>query len=189
MLVLGVDPGTRYLGWGLVRRSGTKIEQVAHGVITLDAKLGLAARLVTIEQQLAQVIEQYRPQASAIESLFYSKDAQAAIKLGHARGVVLLVLARNDVEVFEYAPARVKRMIAGRGNADKRQVALMMKALLGLGELPRADATDALALAVTHLRLGPLAKRDASGAAKSRGDSAEGPRERLQRLVRAARKS
>ncbi len=189
MLVLGVDPGTRYLGWGLVRRSGTKLEQVAHGVITLDAKLELAARLVIIEQQLAQVIEQYRPQASAIESLFYSKDAQAAIKLGHARGVVLLVLARNDVAVFEYAPARVKRMIAGRGNAEKRQVALMMQALLGLGELPRADATDALALAVTHLRLGPLAKRGEPGAPRNRGDSAEGPRERLQRLVRAARKS
>ena len=188
MLVLGIDPGTRFLGWGLVRRTGTKLEQVAYGVIAPDAKLELAARLVVIEQQLVQVIEQYQPEAGAIESLFYSKDAQSAIKLGHARGVVLLVLARRGVGVFEYAPARVKRMIAGRGNADKRQVALMMKALLDLGELPRADATDALALAVTHLRLGPLANRESNEPVRKRATSAEGPRERLLRLARAARK-
>ena len=188
MLVLGVDPGTRYLGWGLVRRTGTKLEQVAHGVIALDAQLELAARLVIIEQRLAQIIEQYHPEAGSIEALFHHKDAQAAIKLGHARGVVMLVMARAGVEVFEYAPARVKRMIAGRGNAEKRQVALMMKALLGLGELPRADATDALALAVTHLRLGPLAKSDSADLGGNLRACAEGPRERLRRLARAARK-
>lgn len=190
MLVLGVDPGTRYLGWGLVRRSGTKLQQIAYGVVTPDQKLTLAERLAGIEQQLAPVIEQYRPDAGAVEALFYAKDAQAAAKLGHARGVVLLVLARAGVPVFEYAPARVKRMIAGCGNADKRQVALMMKALLGLRELPRTDATDALALAVTHLRLGPLAKPvESSTRGRPIGSNpAEGPRERLLRLARAAGK-
>jgi crossover junction endodeoxyribonuclease RuvC len=190
MLVLGVDPGTRYLGWGLVRRAGTKLSQAGYGVIAPDPKQQLADRLVIIEQQLVEVIAKYRPDSAAVESLFFSKDAQAAAKLGHARGVVLLVLARQNVELFEYAPARVKRMIAGKGNAEKRQVALMIKAMLGLSELPRADATDALALAVTHLRLGQLAKPSQSSLRGSHVGvgSAEGPRERLLRLARAARK-
>lgn len=190
MLVLGVDPGTRYLGWGLVRRTGTRIAAVDFGVIAVDEKLRLADRLVIIEAQLAEVVERHHPDAGSVEAIFYAKDAQAAAKLGHARGVALLVLARQNVPVFEYPPARVKRVIAGRGQADKRQVALMMQALLGLRELPRADATDALALAVTHLRLGPLAAdlRVQPGAAPNPPASAEGPRERLLRLAREARK-
>lgn len=189
MLVLGVDPGTRYLGWGVVRRTGTRIAAVDFGVIVADEKLHLADRLVIIEEQLAAVIERHRPDAGAVEALFYAKDPQAAAKLGHARGVVLLVLAREKVPVFEYPPARVKRTIAGRGQADKRQVALMMQALLGLRELPRADATDALALAVTHLRLGQLADPSLRGTTRTQtGRSTEGPRERLLRLAREARK-
>jgi crossover junction endodeoxyribonuclease RuvC len=190
MLVLGVDPGTRYLGWGVVRRTGTRIAAVDFGVIAVDERLRLADRLVVIESQLAEVVERHHPDAGSVEAIFYAKDAQAAAKLGHARGVALLVLARQNVPVFEYAPARVKRVIAGRGQADKRQVALMMQALLGLRELPRADATDALALAVTHLRLGPLAAdlRTLPGSAPNRRSSAEGPRERLLRLAREARK-
>lgn len=186
MLVLGVDPGTRYLGWGLVRRTGTRIAAVDFGVIAVDEKLRLADRLVIIEEQLAEVVERHHPDAGSVEALFYAKDPQAAAKLGHARGVALLVLARQNVPVFEYAPARVKRVIAGRGQADKRQVALMMKALLGLRELPRADATDALALAVTHLRLGQLAVPQIRSG--GRASSAEGPKERLLRLAREARK-
>jgi crossover junction endodeoxyribonuclease RuvC len=188
MLVLGVDPGTRYLGWGLVRRRGTKLEHVANGVIAPGSKLVLPERLVIIERELAEVVEEFRPDAGAVEALFFAKDAQAAAKLGHARGVVLLVLALRNVQVFEYPPARVKRMIAGRGGADKRQVALMMQALLGLRELPRADATDALALAVTHLRLGPMAQFEGPRVLPRSASSAEGPRERLLRLARAARK-
>lgn len=187
MLVLGVDPGTRYLGWGLVDRTGTKLKTIDYGVIVARETLHLAERLVIIERELAAVIERHRPEASAVEALFYSKDPQAAAKLGHARGVVLLVLARQRVPVFEYPPARVKRTIAGRGQADKRQIALMMQAMLGLPELPRADATDALALAVTHLRVGQLADpRLVVGAGIAR--SVEGPRERLLRLASAARK-
>jgi crossover junction endodeoxyribonuclease RuvC len=153
MLVLGVDPGTRFLGWGLVRRDASRLIHVAHGVAALPAQAELAQRLVLIEQALIDVLEKYRPDAAAVESLFFHKDAQAASKLGHARGVVLLVLRRERVPFAEYPPAHVKRTVTGRGSADKRQVALMMKALLGLGRLPRADATDALALAVTHHRV------------------------------------
>ncbi len=157
MLVIGIDPGTRYLGWGLVRRDGTRLVHVGHGVIATDAQQTLGVRLVQIDQELCRIIAEFGPQAGAVESLFFAKDAQAAAKLGHARGVVLLALARAGLPIGEYPPARVKQVVAGSGRADKRQVALMMRALLGLKELPRADATDALALAVTHLRLGPLA--------------------------------
>jgi crossover junction endodeoxyribonuclease RuvC len=156
MLVLGIDPGTRYLGWGLVRRESTRLEHVAHGVVVLDASASLAERLVGIEQALGEILRVHKPDAAAVESLFFHKDAQAASKLGHARGVVLLVLTRAAVSLGEYSPALVKRTVVGRGAADKRQVALVMKAMLGLGQLPRADATDALALAITHLRVAHL---------------------------------
>jgi crossover junction endodeoxyribonuclease RuvC len=153
MLVLGIDPGTRFLGWGLVSRDASRLTHVAHGVAAFSAEAELAQRLVLIEQAVVDVLETYKPDAAAVESLFFHKDAQAASKLGHARGVVLLVLCRQQVPFAEYPPAHVKRTVTGRGGADKQQVALMMKAVLGLGRLPRADATDALALAVTHLRV------------------------------------
>jgi crossover junction endodeoxyribonuclease RuvC len=102
---------------------------------------------------------------SSVESLFFNKDAQAAAKLGHARGVVLLCLAREGIPIAEYAPAKIKRTIAGSGQADKRQVALMVRAALSLDSLPPVDASDALAIAMTHLRLGGLlqALEDAKG--------------------------
>lgn len=158
MLVLGIDPGTRHLGWGLVRREGTRLTHVGHGVIELSANLALGARLVCLEAELAEVLSCFGPEVAVVESLFFHKDAQAAAKLGHARGVVLFVLARATIPTFEIAPARVKSLVSGHGRADKRQVALMMKSLLGLSSLPRHDATDALALAVAQLRLGPLAE-------------------------------
>ena len=121
-----------------------------------------------IDIELRAVIDQYRPDAAAVETLFFHKDAQAASKLGHARGVVLLALCRAAVSIAEYSPALVKRSIGGSGAADKRQVALIVKAALGLDELPRADATDALALAMTHLRVAhlPVARRSTSKASK-----------------------
>jgi crossover junction endodeoxyribonuclease RuvC len=118
--------------------------------------LSLEKRLAIIDVELEAVIEKYRPVVGSVETLFFHKDAQAAAKLGHARGVVLLRLSRANVELAEYAPAHVKRVITGKGNADKRQVAHMVRALLALSEPPRSDAADALALAVTHCRRGPL---------------------------------
>jgi crossover junction endodeoxyribonuclease RuvC len=156
VIALGIDPGTRHLGWGVVSREGNRLLHVAHGVIDLDTKQPLARRLIQLERELGIVIGRYQPAVGSVETLFFHKDAQAAAKLGHARGVVLLSLSRAGVEVAEYAPARVKRTIAGRGQADKHQVAMMIRALLGLEELPRFDAADALALAVTHLRAAPL---------------------------------
>jgi crossover junction endodeoxyribonuclease RuvC len=155
MIALGIDPGTRFLGWGVVSRNGNRLTHVAHGVIRAGTKEALPTRLLAIEQELTRVIEEHSPEVGSVESLFFHKDAQAAAKLGHARGVVLLCLERAQVKIFEHAPARVKRTLAGNGQADKRQVALMVRAVLGLDELPPADAADALALAVTQLRLDP----------------------------------
>jgi crossover junction endodeoxyribonuclease RuvC len=112
--------------------------------------------MVEIEAKLQAVIEQYRPEKGSVESLFFHKDPQAAAKLGHARGVVLLCLQRSSVGVAEYAPAQVKAAIVGNGRAEKLQVANMIKTLLCLDELPQSDAADALALAVTHLRRAPI---------------------------------
>ena len=156
MIAIGVDPGTLHLGWGVVRREGSRVSHVAHGVIDLDPKQGLPARLARIADELDVILDRYRPQVAAVETLFFHRDAQAAAKLGHARGVVLLCLSRKGVELAEYAPARVKRTVAGSGRAGKSQVSQMVRAILALREVPRSDAGDALALALTHLRLGPL---------------------------------
>lgn len=155
MLVLGVDPGTHHTGWGLVRKAGTRLTHVAHGVISPPSARPLAERLVVIEADLARVVERHAPDVASVEALFFAKDAQAAAKLGHARGVVLLVCARAGLSVFEYPPARVKRTVTGHGAADKLQVARMVRAMLALPDLPMADAADALAIAVTHLAAPP----------------------------------
>jgi crossover junction endodeoxyribonuclease RuvC len=152
MIVLGIDPGTRRLGWGVVERRGTRLVHHAHGVIHADESQPIASRLVTIERDLLGVLGAHDPVVASVEALFYAKDAQAAAKLGHARGVVLLVCARAGLEVFEYAPALVKRAVAGSGRAEKSQVAQMMRVVLGLSSVPPTDAADALALAVTHLQ-------------------------------------
>lgn len=180
MIALGIDPGTLHLGWGVVSRSGTRLTHVGHGVIHLDGRASIARRLTRIESELRLVLSNYAPQVGSVESLFFHKDAQAAAKLGHARGVVLMCLDRAGLEIAEYAPARVKRTIAGSGRAEKRQVAQMVRALLNLTEVPASDAADALALAITHLRVGALME----AVAAARGPE---PRDQLLSLLRKQR--
>jgi crossover junction endodeoxyribonuclease RuvC len=156
MRVIGIDPGTRHLGWGVLHREGTRIEHVAHGVIDTDVSAPLASRLVEIDDALALILSTYAPTVAAVEALFFAKDAQAAAKLGHARGIVLLRLARASVVVHEYAPARVKRAIAGGGNATKEQVQRSVTSILRLSPPPRIDAADALANAFAHLAMAPF---------------------------------
>lgn len=151
MRVLGIDPGTRHLGWGVLDKEGTRISHVAHGVVDVDISGSFAERLVNIDDELGRIIAEHAPQVGAVESLFFAKDAQSAAKLGHARGVVLLRLARAGLPVHEYPPALVKRTVVGRGAADKNQVTLVMTGVLRLPAAPRADAADALAIALTHL--------------------------------------
>jgi len=180
MRVLGIDPGTRHLGWGVISRVGTRVEHVAHGVIDVDLDGSLAERLVEIDTALEVVIKEHAPTVGAVESLFFAKDAQSAAKLGHARGVVLLRLARAELPIREYAPALVKRTIAGKGAADKKQVAMVITAMLRLTAPPRADAADALAVAMTHLSVSSfeeaMAKSSGGLAALIKAKSKKSPR-------------
>ena len=155
MVVLGIDPGTRRLGWGVIRLQGTRLVHIAHGVIAADQHLALATRLVGIEAELDRVVLAHRPNHASVEGIFFAKDAQAAAKLGHARGVALLVCARRGLAIAEYPPARAKRTVTGRGDADKKQVAKMVQVVLGLLVPPEGDAADALALAITHIQRTP----------------------------------
>lgn len=164
--VLGLDPGTRHFGWGVVERVGARLVHVAHGIVSPKESLPLGERLVIIEAGLVAVVEEHGPGMASIESLFFAKDASAAAKLGHARGVGLLVVSRAGLEAAEYPPARVKRTVAGGGRADKNQVAQMVKVLLGLTEVPHADAADALAIAITHLQRAPWSAQQAASPAK-----------------------
>ena len=152
MIVLGIDPGTRHLGWGVVQTRGTRITYLAHGVVSTTVGVALEQRLLELDDALALMIAEVGPAHAAVESIFFAKDAQAAGKLGHARGVVLLRLARAGLAVAEYAPAQIKRAVTGSGRADKRQVAQMIATVLGLASAPPTDAADALAVAVTHAR-------------------------------------
>ena len=150
--ILGLDPGTRHFGWGVVRRVGTRMTHVAHGVVSVADEGPLGERLVAIESALVDVVSRFAPLEASIESMFYAKDASSASKLAHARGIGLLVAARAGLAVFEYPPARVKRTVTGAGRADKAQVAHMIRVMLGLAATPPSDAADALAIAVTHLQ-------------------------------------
>jgi crossover junction endodeoxyribonuclease RuvC len=150
--VLGLDPGTRHFGWGVVERTGTKFVHIAHGIVSPKPALSLGERLVVIASELEQVVAEYTPFEVSLEAIFFAKDPQASAKLGHARGVAMLVCARAGLAIAEYPPARVKVTTTGHGRADKAQVAQMMRVILGLAVAPPADAADALACAVTHLQ-------------------------------------
>jgi crossover junction endodeoxyribonuclease RuvC len=155
MIAIGIDPGTINLGWGVVQREGNRLRHVGHGVIRVDPKASLSSRLLKIADSLDAVLQQYQPSMGSVEGMFFDKNAQSAAKLGHARGVVLLCLERRNVILREHPPARVKRTLTGDGRADKSQVARMVCAVLGLDVVPPSDASDALALAMTELRLDP----------------------------------
>lgn len=173
--MLGIDPGTRHCGWGVAMREGTRVRHVAHGVIHLDPDASLGVRLVKLEADLDAIAKEFLPTAASIETLFFAKDLQAASKLGHARGVALLVCARAGLPIYEFAPALVKKSVAGSGRAEKVQVGRMVRMLLGLAELPAADASDALALALTCLQAAPILAQQ-NQAQESRTKNALRPR-------------
>jgi len=150
MKVLGVDPGTIRAGWGVVDATTAKPVFVGAGVIHAAEKKPLAERLVIIHDGIVEVLDAHRPDVVAIEEVYVGKHANAALALGHARGVLLFAATKRGLPIFEYAAPVVKRALVGRGAADKTQVARIVAALLGLRELPGIDATDALGLAITH---------------------------------------
>ncbi|MGB9340959.1 MAG: crossover junction endodeoxyribonuclease RuvC [Polyangiales bacterium] len=152
MRILGIDPGSRRTGWGVVQLEGTRLHHIGAGTIAVPEKLALAKRLLLIHQGLEQVVREHQPEAVAIEEIFFAKYPNAALKLGHARGVALLVAAQSGLEIHEYPPAVVKRTVVGRGAADKVQVGRLVTAVLGLKAPPEEDAADALAVAITHIQ-------------------------------------
>lgn len=149
-IVMGVDPGSHRLGWGAVRRRGSRYLHVAHGVARAPATAALPERLRVIADGLERALDLVKPSVLALEQAFFHKDAHAALVIGHARGVVMLLAARAGLTVVEYPPALVKRSVVGNGRADKAQVQSMMRSILGLTEAPPEDAADALAVAVCH---------------------------------------
>ncbi len=152
MLVVGIDPGVATTGFGVVRDTRDGILLVDYGIITTPADMPLASRLLVLHNQLEKIIQLHRPESSAVEKLFFQKNVTTAIAVGQARGVALLTLAENQIEVSEYTPLEVKQAVAGFGSADKKQVQYMVKALLNMEKIPSPDdAADALAIAICHL--------------------------------------
>jgi crossover junction endodeoxyribonuclease RuvC len=151
MRVLGIDPGSETLGWGVVEGSGSKYAAVDFGVVKASPKQTFSKRLLTMYDGVADVIEQFQPEVMAIEEAFYAKNASVAIKLGQVRGVILVLAEQRKLEIAEYAARLIKQTVVGYGNAEKQQVGMMVKVLLKLKAVPTPhDASDALATAICH---------------------------------------
>jgi crossover junction endodeoxyribonuclease RuvC len=148
--ILGIDPGLRRTGWGVVEIAGNRLGFLGCGSVITNVRQALALRLVAIHDGLSRVIEEYRPDEAAVEATFVNKDAAATLKLGQARGIAVVVPARAGVLVAEYAPNLVKKSIVGAGHGDKAQVRMMIGVLLPKANPHSEDAADALAIAVTH---------------------------------------
>jgi crossover junction endodeoxyribonuclease RuvC len=152
MLALGIDPGTATTGYGLVQDQDGSLAVVDYGVILTASDLEMPERLLEIFRQLNKIILLHRPESSAVEKLFFQRNVRTALSVGQARGVILLALAEAGLPVYEYTPLEVKQAVVGYGGADKNQVQQMVRALLGLKEVPQPDdAADALAVAICHL--------------------------------------
>lgn len=150
MRLIGLDPGLRLTGWGIIEAADGRLHHVADGVVRSKASDAMAQRLCAIHDGIARVIETYGPESAAVEETFVNRNPQSTLKLGLARGVVLLVPARAGLEVAEYAANRVKKSVTGTGHASKDQVKMMVKTLLPAAEVETADAADALAVAICH---------------------------------------
>jgi len=163
MLVLGMDPGTATTGFGLVEQERGRERVVRFGVIRTSPSLDMPRRLVQINREYSELLEQYQPDAVAIEALFYFKNAKTVISVAQSRGILLMTAAAREIEIAEYTPLQVKQAVTGIGNADKRQVQIMVQKILALDKIPHPDdAADALAIALCHLhsyRLGTRLQR------------------------------
>lgn len=150
MRILGIDCGTERTGYGIIESDGRTHTMLASGVIRTSPKEPLAARLLVIAAGLRDIIGEHAPQMAAVEEVFHSQNTKTALKLAHVRGVALLAIAEAGLELGEYSPLEVKSSVVGYGRAEKQQVQLMVKNLLGLGEPQPEDASDAIAVAICH---------------------------------------
>jgi crossover junction endodeoxyribonuclease RuvC len=160
MRTIGIDPGTALLGWGVLDEQGGTLREVAHGALTTPTRTPQAQRLLRLHQELGELLQQYAPDAAAVEELFFSRNVTTALAVGQARGVVLLTLAQAAIPVYEYKPRAVKQAVSGYGAAQKRQMQEMVQMTLQLAALPRPDdAADALAIAICHAYSAPMLQR------------------------------
>lgn len=148
--ILGIDPGLRRTGWGVIETSGNLLTFLACGSVETDDKADLAKRLWAIHNGLRTVVTRYLPEEAAVEETFVNADARGALKLGQARGIALLVPAQSGLPVAEYAPAVIKKSVVGNGRAEKGQIRMMIGLLLPKADPETEDASDALAIAITH---------------------------------------
>ncbi len=150
-IILGIDPGTTIMGYGIIRIYGNKLSMIACGVLKLDKFDDHPLRLKLIFEKTLSLIEQYKPDELAIEAQFFGKNVQSMLKLGRAQGVAIAAALYRTIPIFEYSPRKIKQSITGKGSASKEQVAAMLQRLLALKEIPESlDASDALAAAVCH---------------------------------------
>ena len=159
--ILGLDPGLRKTGWGVISVEGSRLVHVAHGVIAPKDSLPFAERLLVLFEAISEVVALHAPHEAAVEETFMNNNAASALKLGHARGIALLAPARAGLEVHEYAANLVKKTVVGVGHAEKTQVQMMIKTLLPRAEALTADAADALAVAICHAQHRDARKRAA----------------------------
>lgn len=151
MIIIGIDPGFAITGYGVVKYEGNKFSILDNGAITTVASMKLSQRLLVLYNDLEKLIEKYKPDAIAIEELFFNKNVKTALTVGHGRGVAVLAAAKSGVEIFEYTPLQVKQSVVGYGRAEKTQVQQMVKAILNLSAIPKPDdVADALAVAICH---------------------------------------
>ena len=159
---MGVDPGSRFTGYAVLRRNGRQLARVTSGRIKLPARSAPEVRFALLLEELDRMIEQNAPTVMAVEDIFTHRNARSALMLGQARGVVLAAAGRRELPVVAYPPATIKKAVAGHGRADKAQIQRMVKALLGLETVPSEDEADALAAAICHAlmsRAGSLTSR------------------------------
>ncbi len=150
MIIVGLDPGLGCTGWGVIAADGNRLSHLANGQVRTDAKAAMPERLIALHGELLAVLALHRPQAAAVEEVFVNENPQSTLKLGQARGVVLLAAASLGLEVGEYAARLVKKAVVGTGGAEKAQVHAMVQRLLPAAKIAGADAADALAVAITH---------------------------------------
>ena len=151
MIILGIDPGSYNVGYGILQVEKRKVIAAGCDTIEVKQKLQLAERLVQIHSEVAKILTEYKPDIAAIETIFYGKNIKSAFTLGHARGVIMLAIAQQHVEIAGYSPREVKKSVVGNGNASKEQVEYMIQKILNLSNKPKTqDASDALAIALCH---------------------------------------
>ncbi len=151
MIILGIDPGTRITGYGIVKYNNNSFTRITHGSITLSPLKSIPERLQIIYHEINKIIKKYKPDEFAIETAFYGKNVQSAMKIGYARGVSILCALHNNLSANEYSPREVKKSVVGKGAASKEQVAFMIKTLLNIkSEKIKVDESDALAIALCH---------------------------------------